>query len=122
MRLVGRVLPGIKRGVLTRNCDRAMRHVLDRIGHAFDVTLSRSFEPVKPHPAALLHIASSWATADATHHLVMVGDSVDDMQCGRAAGFITVLIGRAGDRYFDEARHLADHTIEDLRQVLEIVT
>ena len=57
-----------------------MTAVLARLPHDFDVALSRSFEPVKPDPAPLLHILRE-VGANANES-VMVGDSIDDMDCG----------------------------------------
>ena len=75
-----RARAGARTGVVTRNCEAAMRAVLVRIEHDFDVALSRSFEPCKPHPAPLLHILERVGASP--KEAAMVGDSLDDMDCG----------------------------------------
>lgn len=70
-----------------------MRAVLVRIEHEFDVALSRSFEPCKPHPAPLLHILERVGASP--KEAAMVGDSVDDMDCGNGEARLPGLgIGR----------------------------
>jgi HAD superfamily hydrolase (TIGR01549 family) len=57
-----------------------MRDVLARLEHSFDIALSRTFQPCKPSPAPLNHIIKHCGE-DATA-TIMVGDSIDDIQCG----------------------------------------
>ena len=87
----------------------------DRAFSFFHLLLSRSFEPPKPHPAPLLHVAARWRLSPT--ELVMAGDSVDDMACARDAGAAAVLVGTPetlGDEY-PRARALADAVVPDLR-------
>ena len=60
----------------------------------FSPIVTRAFQPPKPSPAGILHIAEAWGAAPA--QLVMVGDSADDMAAGRGAGALTVLVRSAG--------------------------
>lgn len=71
---------GVPVALLTRNNEEAVEHLVALLGDdPFAVRLSRSFEPCKPHPAPLHHIAEQLGlTAD---NLLMVGDSIDDVQC-----------------------------------------
>lgn len=46
--------------------------------------LTRDFKPVKPHPAAIIHIAEKWNTEPKA--LMMIGDDKNDINCGNAAG------------------------------------
>jgi phosphoglycolate phosphatase-like HAD superfamily hydrolase len=110
--------------LLTRNNAGAVRHLMELLrgneggpeaAAAFSILLDRSFTPVKPHPAAIHHICERWGVA--AHDVVMVGDSIDDMACGRAAGAHTALIGEHGDVTFEAARHAADHTISCLSEL-----
>lgn len=112
---------GIRRGLITRNNDAAMKQTLVLLEDegAFDVMLSRSFTPPKPHPAPLLHIAERWGVDPA--EMAMVGDSLDDVACGVSAGALAVLIGEAGDATFEEARPHAHATIKDLTQLLAVI-
>lgn len=112
---------GIRRGLITRNNDAAMKQTLVLLEdeEAFEVMLSRSFTPPKPHPAPLLHIAERWGVDPA--EMAMVGDSLDDVACGVSAGALAVLIGEAGDKTFEEARPHAHATIRDLTQLLAVI-
>ena len=87
----------------------------------FDPMLSRAFEPPKPHPAALLHVAARWRVAP--EQLVMVGDAADDMACARAAGAAAVLVGSAETlgAEFELARPLADAFVPNLRALRELL-
>ena len=91
--------------------------------HAFfGLTLSREFEPPKPHPAALLHVAARWGVSP--EDLVMAGDAADDMLCARAAGAAAVLVGSEaslGAEEFARARPLADAVVADLRGLRELL-
>lgn len=81
---------------------------------AFSPLITRDFQPPKPSPAGILHIAKSWnVTADdstasktpASRSLLpilMVGDSIDDMTAGREAGALTVLLRSEGKEDFEE--------------------
>jgi phosphoglycolate phosphatase-like HAD superfamily hydrolase len=55
-----------------------------------------------------LHIAKAWDLENGADHLIMVGDSLDDMTAGYAAGAATVLLVN------DANRHLAEHEHTDL--------
>ena len=68
----------------------------------------------KPEPGMVLAAAEA---CDALNDLyLMVGDSVHDILAGQAAGATTVAIGRN-----PAARQLADHKIDQLRDLLELV-
>lgn len=117
---------GIPRALLTRNNAAAMeqtvtlfqlRHGWERglKGRPFDIMLSREYRPCKPHPAPIHHIAERWGVHPSS--LVMVGDHADDMQCGRAAGATTVLIG-------DDVGAVpwADHVVGSLTELKELLS
>lgn len=93
----------------------------DRAFSFFNLLLSRSFEPPKPHPAALLHVAAQWRLSPT--ELVMAGDAADDMACARAAGAAAVLVGTAetlGEEYH-LAHPLADAVVPDLRGLRQLL-
>ena len=46
--------------------------------------LTRDFQPVKPDPAAVLHICKRWSVEPKL--VAVVGDDKTDMICGRRAG------------------------------------
>lgn len=47
-------------------------------------SLTREFTPPKPDPAPLLHICRDWGVHP--KNVVMVGDHLHDIQCGKSAG------------------------------------
>ncbi|ROT34459.1 HAD-like protein [Sodiomyces alkalinus F11] len=110
---------GIRKGICTRNFDTPVAHLLGKFlpDSHFSPIVTRDFRPAKPHPAGILHIASSWGLngtevgeegeADASG-LIMVGDSIDDMTAGRKAGAATVLLLN------DVNGHLVEHHHTDL--------
>jgi HAD superfamily hydrolase (TIGR01549 family) len=128
---------GVRRGLLTRNNDVAMLKTVEllRRPDAFHVMLSRSFTPCKPAPDALHHIAGQWGME--AGDLVMVGDSIDDMECGRRAGAATILVcgptgagadaggvgaAAAGDAAPDpHAVALADAVVPSLAELRELL-
>lgn len=115
---------GVPTALLTRNNDAAVARTLALLAlpaPAFSVALSRSFTPCKPHPAPLLHISAAWGVPAAA--LAMVGDSVDDMACARAAGAVALLVGRDGEAcaVFREARPHADAAVASLTAVVDLV-
>lgn len=130
---------GVRKGICTRNFDGPVKHLVDEFlggngapeppggevsevdgtegvgacdGARFWPIVTRDFEPPKPHPAGILHIAKAWGlTVDGEGDaggLVMVGDSMDDMLAGRRAGAATVLL-----LHGDNA-HVADDGVVDL--------
>jgi phosphoglycolate phosphatase-like HAD superfamily hydrolase len=58
----------------------------------------------------ILHIAKLWGLEDA-HNVLMVGDSMEDMAAGRAAGAATVLLVSDVNRGLVDAAEV-DYVIE----------
>ena len=87
----------------------------------FSPMLSRAFEPPKPHPAAILHVAARWRVAPEA--LVMAGDAEDDMRCARDAGAAAVLVGSEASlgAEFARALPLADAVVADLKGLRELL-
>jgi HAD superfamily hydrolase (TIGR01549 family) len=103
----------IPKAIMTRNTRRTVDHLMRHLGCAFSVILTRDFEPVKPHPAPVLHICAHWGLAPAD--VLVVGDYRDDLTCGRAAGARTCLLrNRLNAAYADEADLVAD-SLRELR-------
>lgn len=114
---------GIRKAICTRNFNVPVDHLLGKFLSytTFSPVVTRDFQPPKPSPAGILHIAKQWellrqgedgdkeaaASADATG-LIMVGDSIDDMTAGRSAGAATVLLVN------EVNKELAGHAHTDL--------
>ncbi|BAP41767.1 HAD family hydrolase [Pseudomonas sp. 21LCFQ02] len=85
---------GYRLGILTRNARELAHITLAAIGiadcFAVQDVLGRDEATPKPDPAGLLKLASAWDVAP--QNMVMVGDYVHDLNCGRAAGAHTVLV------------------------------
>jgi phosphoglycolate phosphatase len=108
---------GIKIGIVTRNCRRAVDCSIERTGLFFDVLLTRDDVPcVKPHPDHVLRALESLDISPA--NAVTVGDHTLDVRCGKAAGTKTVgfLRKRRPDDFFDAES--PDLVIRDLRELL----
>ncbi len=111
----GRLLPGVeatlevlrqrgmKIGIITRNCEDAVRKVFPNIDAYCDVFISRdSTQKVKPHPD---HLFSALKALGVTgREAVMVGDHLIDIQAGKGAGMKTigVLTGRIRREEFEK--------------------
>jgi phosphoglycolate phosphatase len=129
---VGRLIPGaeatlrllrqsgIKVGIITRNCEEAVRKVFPEIDDYCDVFISRdSVENVKPHPD---HLNSVLAVLKVSgEEAVMVGDHTIDIQAGKMAGVKTVgvLTGRIKREEFEEAG--ADYILKDVSEVYSLL-
>lgn len=111
---------GLKVGIITRNCEEAVRKVFPEIDEYCDVFISRdSVEKVKPHPD---HLNSALkALGVAGEDSAMVGDHLIDIQAGKKVGMITigVLTGRIKREEFEEAG--ADYVLKDVTEVWELV-
>lgn len=63
--------------------------------------LTREFQPPKPSPKPLLHIIGSWNVP--ANQVVMVGDSLDDMDAGLAAGCAVVLLRHEDNEHVENS-------------------
>jgi len=119
----GRMIPGVERmlqdlrakglkvGIVTRNCEEAVRRVFPAIRGHCDVFLSRnSIKNVKPHPDHLLSAMKALRVFGA--ETVIVGDHTIDIRAGKAVGMKTigVLTGRTKREDFEEAG--ADYVLD----------
>ena len=86
---------GLRVGIATRNNPRAVDALVRAAGlpaDTFDPVLTRESDfPDKPHPAIALAAAAAWELPPEA--CMFVGDSPDDMLCGRAAGMATCFLG-----------------------------
>jgi phosphoglycolate phosphatase len=128
----GRMLPGVKEtlislkrkgikvGIVTRNCEEAVRRVLPDIEKVCDVFISRdSIKKVKPHPEQLTSVVKALhVTGEET---LMVGDHPIDIQAGKRVGMKTVgvLTGRTQKEQFEKAG--ADWILRDASEICELI-
>jgi phosphoglycolate phosphatase len=107
---------GIKVGIVTRNCEEAVRKVFSDIEEFCDVFVSRnSIKKVKPHPE---HLTTAMKILNVSgEEAVMVGDHPIDVQAGKRVGMKTigVLTGRTKSEEFEKAG--ADLVLKDASEV-----
>ena len=109
---------GVRMGILTRNSCEIALLTLETIGarRYFDAdpVLGRDEAPPKPDPAGIQHLLDRWdAGAECS---VMVGDYLFDLQAGRAAGVVTVHVGRPDGQRWPEESDLMVDTLEELAE------
>eukprot|EP00747_Dinoflagellata_sp_TGD_P194711 gnl/TRDRNA2_/TRDRNA2_62439_c1_seq1.p1 gnl/TRDRNA2_/TRDRNA2_62439_c1~~gnl/TRDRNA2_/TRDRNA2_62439_c1_seq1.p1 ORF type:complete len:388 (-),score=87.30 gnl/TRDRNA2_/TRDRNA2_62439_c1_seq1:54-1076(-) len=89
---------GVRMGIVTRNSaacvDEFLRYTELPAGTFSPVITRDSDLPNKPDPAPVLHCCEAWGIEPKS--ALMVGDGVDDMKMGAAAGSPTVAMLRAG--------------------------
>jgi len=111
---------GIKIGIITRNCEDAVRKVFPNINDFCDVFVSRnSVKKVKPHPDHLTYVMESLKISG--EESVMVGDHLIDVQAGKGAGMKTigVLTGRISKEEFEKAG--ADYILRDASEICNLI-
>lgn len=111
---------GIKIGIVTRNCEDAVRKVFPDINDFCDVFVSRnSVKKVKPHPDHLTHVMESLKISG--EEAVMVGDHILDIQAGKRVGMKTigVLTGRIRKEEFEKAG--ADTILRDASEICDLL-
>jgi HAD superfamily hydrolase (TIGR01549 family) len=96
---------GCRLGILTRNARELAAVTLAAIGLG-DVfgeadIIGRDEAAPKPAPDGLRYFVDRWAVSPA--EMVMVGDYLFDLECGRAAGTHTLLVNCAGEGWPDLA-------------------
>ncbi len=129
----GRILPGVKEvlvslkrkgikvGIVTRNCEEAVRKVLPDIEKFCDIFISRdSIRRVKPHPEHMTSVLTALHVSG--KETVMVGDHPIDIQAGKRVGMKTigVLTGRTKRDEFEKAG--ADWILRDASEVCGLLT
>jgi phosphoglycolate phosphatase len=115
---------GVKVGVITRNCSKAVKIVFPNIEDFCDVFIPRDYVTrVKPHPDHLALTMKKMAVNKPACCL-MVGDHVLDIEVGKHMGMKTagVLTGKAtrqdfieagADFIFDDATVISGRMLED---------
>lgn len=111
----------IRMAVSTRNCDLAFNKFLEKAELGTDVfcpSLTRESATGlnKPDPALARHIMRQWCIPAGMESTVwFVGDSVDDMLCGKRAGCKTCLISSSNsDNIMAQHGHLVDVKVDSL--------
>lgn len=110
---------GIKIGIITRNCEDAVRKVFPNINDFCDVFVSRnSVKRVKPHPDHLTYVMELLKISG--KESAMVGDHIIDVQAGKGAGMKTigVLTGRTKKEEFEKAG--ADFVLGEATEIFKL--
>jgi phosphoglycolate phosphatase len=111
---------GVKVGIITRNCEDAVRKIFPDIDNFCDVFVSRnSVKKVKPHPDHLTYVMKSLGVSG--EEAVMVGDHMIDIQAGKRVAMKTigVLTGRTKKEEFEKAE--ADYILREASEVCELL-
>ena len=111
---------GLKVGIVTRNCEEAVRKVVPDIEALCDVFVSRDLiKKVKPHPEQLTSVMKALNISG--EQAVMVGDHTIDIQAGRRVGMKTigVLTGRVKKEEFEKAG--ADWVLEEASEICGLI-
>lgn len=111
---------GFKVGIITRNCEDAVRKVFPDINDSCDVFVSRnSVKKVKPHPDHLTHVMDSLEISG--KEAMMVGDHIIDIQAGKRVGMKTVgvLTGRTKREEFEKAG--ADYVLGEAMEIYKLM-
>ena len=111
---------GLKVGIVTRNCEEAVRRVVPDIEAFCDVFVPRDLiKRVKPHPEQLTSVLKALHVAG--EETVMVGDHTIDIQAGKRVGMRTigVLTGRVKKEEFEKAG--ADYVLKDASEVCRLI-
>ena len=128
----GRLIPGSKEtlsflrekrmkvGIVTRNCEEAVRRVFPDIDAYCDAFVSRnSVKRVKPHPDHLTSVMKALQVSDG--EAMMIGDHVLDIQAGKGVGMKTVgvLTGYIKREEFERAG--ADYILRDVSEIRQLL-
>jgi phosphoglycolate phosphatase len=111
---------GLKVGIVTRNCEEAVRKVVPDIEAFCDVFVPRDLiKRVKPHPEQLTSVLKALHVTGG--ETVMVGDHTIDIQAGKRVGMRTigVLTGRVKKEEFEKAG--ADYVLKDASEVCRLI-
>ena len=108
---------GLRCGVLTRNTRRSLDRTFGKLGLAFDATVTREDAPMKPQPESAWLLCERLGVRPA--EAVLVGDYVFDIQCGQAAGTMTILLTNGSPPKFEVKADFTIHRLEELRQWIE---
>ncbi|KAK7205367.1 HAD-like domain-containing protein [Myxozyma melibiosi] len=110
----------ILKSICTRNFPTPVQHLLSTFlsSKVFHPIVTRDFKPPKPSPAGILHIAKHWNIDP--KHLIMVGDSVDDMLAGYRAGTTTILLESDVNGHLKGAPE-TDYVVQRLDDIIKLL-
>lgn len=107
----------LRLAILTRNTQKSAEILVNRLDVDFDFVLSRDFPFVKPDPRPVKHIISKWGFS--SEKVLMVGDYIHDIECGKNAGADTCYFHNDGtDESFGKN---ADYLVKSFNQLEDIV-
>ena len=117
----------LKVGLITRNDQTSVDHFLckfkaehnslfDDNSSPFSIMLTREFKPVKPDPASVFHICSEWNIKP--ENIIVVGDDVKDIDCGKNAGTFTILVNNTSN---NSAKAKASFNIDSLPEIIHLL-
>lgn len=109
---------GVKLGIFTRSCQKGVDMFLQRAdlpADTFDPVVTRDTPGLASKPSAdpILHCCKMWDMKPEA--LLVVGDGIDDMRSGRAAGSKTVAMLRPSTNDLEEAAKVALKEVEMVR-------
>ncbi|MBW2146842.1 MAG: HAD family hydrolase [Deltaproteobacteria bacterium] len=112
---------GIRRGIITRNCEEAVRILFPDVDDYCEAFLPRNrVKNVKPHPGHLS--AALFCMGVEAEHAAMVGDHPMDVRCGKAQGLLAigVLTGNADRHSLEKAG--AHMVVSHVREILSFLS
>ena len=111
---------GVKVGVITRNCRRAVLTVFPDLHDFVGVLVARDDTPrVKPDPEHLLAALAALRAAPARS--LMVGDHPMDLAVGKAAGARTAGVASGRTPLTELVRHNPDYLAPDVGALVELL-
>lgn len=108
---------GIRVIIITRNSANAAHRTLEVLGLGVDLVIAREHANPKPSPEPIFMALNHFDLKP--HEMAFVGDYLYDIQAGKAAGIKTVLV--TGHESAAEWENLADFTVDDLYEVMELM-
>ncbi len=116
-RTLGRLrAAGARLGLLTRNSAASASTFTEAFRIDFDIVVTRDFPHVKPSPEPVLHMLREWNISPA--HALVVGDYIDDITCGRAAGAKTCFFVNRGKQSYADSADFAAASFAELEKIL----
>jgi pyridoxine kinase len=114
----------IRAAISTRNCAEAFdrfRNMAKLSDKSFSPILSReSLNGInKPDPQVALHILEAWDAVDRPHEVWFIGDSIDDMKCGKGAGCRTCFVTTPSMAHDPSHAAFIDISVTSLREFIE---
>jgi HAD superfamily hydrolase (TIGR01509 family) len=109
---------GMAIGLVTRNQRRSVERVCQLHNLRFDSVVTREDGPVKPDPFAVRRACELMGVRP--REAVMVGDYLFDLQSGRRAGALSVLLKT--NKKCAEFEHEADYVISSLNELPGLLT